>query len=75
MELCPPGGACNRVEERSLIMLPQFWLLPFAHLFEDTGASSAPPKMFKLELPPGACCILIPERCAMLFEFCGWRKS
>jgi len=36
MELWPPGGLWIRVEERSLIMFPQFWLLPLAHLFEDS---------------------------------------
>jgi hypothetical protein len=28
----PPGGAWRRVLDRSVITLPQFWLLPFENL-------------------------------------------
>ena len=31
----PPGGACTRVDGRSVMTLPQFWLAPLANAFED----------------------------------------
>merc|ERR1719240_1787235 len=31
MDVWPPGGACKRVDERSVMTLPQFWFAPLAY--------------------------------------------
>ena len=69
MEEPPPGGACRRVEERPVMTLPAFWLLPQANLLLDVAASAAGSplwsKMLKLLPPPGGACRRVDERPVM----------
>jgi len=43
MEELPPGGLSTRVVGVSVIMLPQFWLLPHAKVLDETRGRA--PKM------------------------------
>ena len=63
----PPGGACNRVEDLSVITFPQFWLLPEAKRLLEIGLSETtelPPKIrLPMEdFPPGGACNRVEER-------------
>ena len=42
-EICdrPPGGACTRVDGRSVMTLPQFWFEPLENLFDETPRLAA----------------------------------
>mmetsp|Transcript_39201 Transcript_39201/g.110816 ORF Transcript_39201/g.110816 Transcript_39201/m.110816 type:complete len:239 (-) Transcript_39201:18-734(-) len=72
----PPGGACRPVVERSVITLPQFWLLPCAKLFADVLAGAGPAgskARLMLEFPPGGAWRPVVERSErMLPQFWLW---
>ena len=61
MEEWPPGGACRRVEERSEMKLPLFWLSLRAQVLEEGAAVCAPPISPKeiWLLPPGVAPVLL----------------